>query len=109
MASTKDPRKIQFSLRLRKDRYAHAINEAFQKTDYYHIGRNHYPKKGDSLAVAQRAKTLQRNFQGYSLYLNGQICGFGISAISKTYRQSFKDLETYYKFFDEIWHPIDRG
>lgn len=70
---------------------------------------NHYTKKDGLVAIVQRAKTLQRNFQGYSLYCKTQICGFGISAISKTYRQSFKDLETYYKFLDEIRCPIGRG
>ncbi len=84
----------------------------FKEADYCHIGMDHFTKDHDSLAIAQRAKTLQRNFQGYSLYENAQICGFGISAISqtrKTYRQNFKDLETYYKFLDEVRCPVERG
>ncbi len=84
----------------------------FKKAGYCHIGMDHFTKQNDSLAVAQRAKTLQRNFQGYSLYKDAQICGFGISAISqtrKTYRQNFKDLETYYKFLDEVRCPVERG
>lgn len=84
----------------------------FKESGYCHIGMDHFTKQDDSLAIAQRAKTLQRNFQGYSLYKNAQICGFGISAISqtrKTYRQNFKDLETYYRYLDEVRCPVERG
>jgi len=84
----------------------------FKAAGYCHIGMDHFTKQNDSLAVAQRSKTLQRNFQGYSLHKDAQICGFGISAISqtrKTYRQNFKDLETYYAYLDDGKCPVERG
>lgn len=84
----------------------------FKDAGYCHIGMDHFTKKTDTLAVAQRSKTLQRNFQGYSLCKDAQICGFGISAISqtrKTYRQNFKDLETYYSYLDAGKCPVERG
>ncbi len=86
--------------------------ERFKQSGYCHIGMDHFTKQNDSLAVAQKSRTLQRNFQGYSLHKDAQICGFGISAISqtrKTYRQNFKDLETYYAYLDEGKCPVERG
>ncbi len=86
--------------------------ERLKQAGYAHIGMDHFTKADDSLAVAQRSKTLQRNFQGYSLFKDAEICGFGISAISqspKSYRQNFKDLETYYAFLDAGKRPVDRG
>ena len=70
----------------------HSVNH-FIDAGYHHIGMDHFTKPDDPMAIAQRAKTLQRNFQGYSLYKDAQICGFGMSAISqthRTYRQNFK-------------------
>ncbi len=86
--------------------------DRLKQADYAHIGMDHFTKANDSLAIAQRAKSLQRNFQGYSIHGNAQICGFGISAISqsrKSYRQNFKDLETYYAYIDEGKRPVERG
>ena len=88
-----------------------ALNR-FLEAGYSHIGMDHFTKPNDALARAQRSKTLQRNFQGYSLHKDAQICGFGISAISqsrKRYRQNFKDLETYFQYLDEGKCPIERG
>ena len=73
---------------------------------------DHFTKPDDPLAVAQRKKTLQRNFQGYSLFKDAQICGFGMSAISqthRTYRQNFKELDTYYEYLDAGRCPIEKG
>ncbi|MDA0347599.1 MAG: oxygen-independent coproporphyrinogen III oxidase [Verrucomicrobia bacterium] len=84
----------------------------FVEAGYSHIGMDHFTKPTDTLARAQKSKTLQRNFQGYSLHKDAQICGFGISAISqsrKRYRQNFKDLETYYEFLDAGKCPVERG
>lgn len=86
--------------------------EKFKEAGYCHIGMDHFTKPTDPLAVAQESKTLQRNFQGYSLHNNTQICSFGISAISQTrrnYRQNVKDLEKYYQTLDEGNFPIERG
>ncbi|MBT3480711.1 MAG: coproporphyrinogen III oxidase, partial [Opitutales bacterium] len=79
---------------------------------YAHIGMDHFTVADDSLAVAQRAGTLQRNFQGYSLYADTETCSFGISSISqtdRTYRQNVKELDVYYKRLDAGELPIERG
>lgn len=79
---------------------------------YAHIGMDHFTKFDDTLARAQRSGALQRNFQGYSLYANTEICAFGISSISqteRTYRQNVKELDEYYRRLDEGELPIERG
>ena len=56
---------------------------------------DHFARPTDELAVAQRQKTLQRNFQGYSTKGGADIYGFGMSAISQAdgvYWQNIKDL-----------------
>ena len=65
---------------------------------YVYIGMDHFAKPTDELAVAQRNKQLQRNFQGYSTRAGSDIYGFGMSAVSQTddmYWQNEKDLAAY--------------
>ncbi|MDQ8179851.1 oxygen-independent coproporphyrinogen III oxidase [Pelagicoccus sp. SDUM812005] len=79
---------------------------------YSHVGMDHFAKLEDPLVKAQRAKTLQRNFQGYSLHANVDICAFGMSAISQSqnaFRQNYKDLDTYYRMLDEGNIPLEKG
>ncbi|NWK54893.1 oxygen-independent coproporphyrinogen III oxidase [Verrucomicrobiaceae bacterium N1E253] len=79
---------------------------------YHYVGMDHFAKQDDELAVAQKNKTLQRNFQGYSTHGGVEICAFGMSSISQTsrsYRQNFKDLTDYGQALGEGQYPIDRG
>ncbi|WP_018968968.1 oxygen-independent coproporphyrinogen III oxidase [Rubritalea marina] len=79
---------------------------------YQYIGMDHFAKVSDPLAVAQRNKTMQRNFQGYSTFHDVEICGFGISSISQTnntYRQNVKDLNTYESMLNDGKLPLDKG
>ncbi|MEM9158879.1 MAG: oxygen-independent coproporphyrinogen III oxidase [Verrucomicrobiota bacterium] len=88
------------------------IVEALLDAGYAHIGMDHFAKQWDALALAQKEKKMQRNFQGYSLHKDVEICSFGISAISqtdRTYRQNVKELETYYRLLDMGRYPIDKG
>jgi oxygen-independent coproporphyrinogen-3 oxidase len=65
---------------------------------YVYIGMDHYALPGDELVVAQRNKTLYRNFQGYTTHKNCDILAFGASAISQTdevYVQNLKKLSEY--------------
>jgi oxygen-independent coproporphyrinogen-3 oxidase len=62
--------------------------------------------------VAQRQKTLQRNFQGYSTRGGADIYAFGMSSISQTegaYWQNLKDLPRYYGALDAGRLPVARG
>lgn len=88
------------------------IAKTLTESGYAHIGMDHFTKYDDSLAVAQRHGALQRNFQGYSLHANTEICAFGISSISqteRTYRQNVKELSEYYRRLDAGELPIERG
>lgn len=67
---------------------------------YIYIGMDHFAKPDDELAIAQKEKTLHRNFQGYSTRAGSDLYGFGMSAIShfaKYYAQNEKELQEYYK------------
>ena len=62
--------------------------------------------------LAQRQKTLQRNFQGYSTRGGADIYAFGMSSISQAegfYWQNHKDLPEYYAALDAGKLPARRG
>ena len=65
---------------------------------YVYIGMDHFARPDDELAIAQRNKQLQRNFQGYSTRSGSDIYAFGMSSISQipdAYWQNEKDLPKY--------------
>jgi oxygen-independent coproporphyrinogen-3 oxidase len=79
---------------------------------YVYIGMDHFARAEDELAVSQRQKTLQRNFQGYSTRGGADIYAFGMSAISQAngfYWQNQKDLPAYYGSLDAGKLPYHRG
>lgn len=86
--------------------------ERLTAAGYVYIGMDHFAKPEDELVQAQRSKTLQRNFQGYSTRAGVEICGFGISSISQGatgFRQNVKDLETYRASLAKGELPITKG
>ncbi|WP_105253249.1 oxygen-independent coproporphyrinogen III oxidase [Pseudoalteromonas sp. T1lg75] len=67
--------------------------------DYQFIGMDHFAKKDDELAIAQREGHLHRNFQGYTLGGDLPLLGLGVSAISQLHGhiiQNQKELKSYY-------------
>ena len=79
---------------------------------YVYIGMDHFARPDDELAVAQRAGTLYRNFQGYSTHADCDLVAMGITAISKvgdSYAQNVRTLEQYYPLIDQGRLPIMRG
>ena len=79
---------------------------------YVYIGMDHFARETDELATAQAARTLQRNFQGYSTRAGTEILAFGLSSISQTpfsYRQNHKTLDHYYAALDRGELPARRG
>ena len=79
---------------------------------YIYIGVDHFAKANDELTVAQRNKTLQRNFQGYSTCGNTDIYSFGLSSISQgadAYWQNYKDIDAYSDAVTRGEAPIERG
>jgi len=64
---------------------------------------DHFARPNDELAVAQRNKQLQRNFQGYSTAPGSDIYAFGMSSISQipdAYWQNEKELPKWQEAVD---------
>lgn len=81
--------------------------EVLASHGYEYIGMDHFAKPTDELAIAQKQKTLYRNFQGYSTRSGADLYGFGMSSIShfqNIYAQNEKTLQEYYKAID-AGHP----
>ncbi len=62
---------------------AEAIGETLTAAGYRAIGIDHYAHPDDSLAVAQAAGRLHRNFQGYTTDPAELLLAFGASAIGR--------------------------
>ncbi len=72
--------------------------EKFLGAGYQYIGMDHFAKPDDELAVAQRNRTLHRNFQGYTTKAGADLYGMGVSAISgleDSYAQNYRELPRY--------------
>jgi oxygen-independent coproporphyrinogen-3 oxidase len=86
--------------------------ERLTSAGYVYIGMDHFALPDDELVRAKRAKTLQRNFQGYSTHAEHDLVGLGMSSIGKvgdTYSQNFKTLPDYYAAIDAGHLPVQRG
>jgi len=86
--------------------------EKLTSAGYVYIGMDHFAREDDELAVAQKQKTLQRNFQGYSTRGGADIYAFGMSSISQAdgiYWQNQKELPIYYGELDNGRQPISKG
>jgi len=86
--------------------------EKLTSEGYVYIGMDHFARAADELALAQRQKTLQRNFQGYSTRGGADIYAFGMSSISQAdgfYWQNHKELGDYYGALDAGRLPLHRG
>jgi oxygen-independent coproporphyrinogen-3 oxidase len=70
----------------------------FLAAGYQYIGMDHFAKPDDELAVAQRNRTLHRNFQGYTTKAGADLYGMGVSAISgiqNAYAQNYREIPQY--------------
>jgi oxygen-independent coproporphyrinogen-3 oxidase len=88
------------------------IERLTENNRYVYIGMDHFARPNDELALAQKKKQLQRNFQGYSTHGGADIYSFGMSAISQipdAYWQNEKDLKKYYAALDGGRSPLTRG
>jgi oxygen-independent coproporphyrinogen-3 oxidase len=86
--------------------------EKLTSAGYFYIGMDLFAKRGDELVAAQANKTLQRNFQGYSIKAGSDLYAFGMSAIShfkNIYAQNYKTLEGYYSAIDAGQPPTAVG
>ncbi len=72
--------------------------QAFLEAGYLYIGMDHFARPADELAVAQRNRTLHRNFQGYTTKAGADLYGMGVSAISSlgaNYAQNYREIASY--------------
>ncbi|MGD0351570.1 MAG: oxygen-independent coproporphyrinogen III oxidase [Verrucomicrobiota bacterium] len=79
---------------------------------YVYIGMDHFAKPTDELAVAQKKKQLQRNFQGYSTRAGSDIYAFGMSSISQipdAYWQNEKELPKWQEAVEAGRVPLHRA
>lgn len=79
---------------------------------YVEIGMDHFALPTDSLAAAQRDKTMHRNFMGYTEMRTDVLLGLGVSSISETpdcFHQNEKVLPVYERSIDEGKVPTLRG
>lgn len=86
--------------------------EQLTAAGFVDIGLDHFARPDDSLTLAQRAGTLQRNFQGYSTQAGASLYSFGISSISSTthtYRQNYKSLPEWREALAAGRLPVERG
>jgi oxygen-independent coproporphyrinogen-3 oxidase len=86
--------------------------EMLTESGYEYIGMDHFAKPDDELARARTARTLYRNFQGYSTRAGADLYGFGMSSIShfqNIYAQNTKNLPEYYKALDAGRHATHVG
>ena len=89
-----------------------AAIEKFLHAGYQYIGMDHFAKPDDELAVAQRRRTLHRNFQGYTTKAGADLYGMGVSAISaigSTYAQSYRELLRYTEAIERRGTATMRG
>jgi oxygen-independent coproporphyrinogen III oxidase len=83
---------------MEKFRIFRAGLEGFLAAGYLYIGMDHFARPSDELAVAQRNRTLHRNFQGYTTKAGADLYGIGVSAISAigdAYAQNRREVPAY--------------
>jgi len=86
--------------------------EKLSAAGYVYIGMDHFAKPDDELTVAQKERTLHRNFQGYSTKAGCDLYAFGMSGISQldqVYAQNYKKLSEYYAALDAGRLPTRAG
>ena len=79
---------------------------------YQAVGLDHFALPDDELAVAARAGTLRRNFQGYTVDEADALIGLGASAIGKLpqgFVQNAPDLGGYSRAVEAGNFPIVKG
>ncbi len=86
--------------------------EHFTRAGYAYIGMDHFARPDDELCVAQRNRTLHRNFQGYTTKAGADLFGLGVSSISgvgRVYAQNYRALTDYDAAVDDRRLPTMRG
>jgi oxygen-independent coproporphyrinogen-3 oxidase len=83
---------------MEKFRIFRAGLQHFLGAGYAYIGMDHFALPTDELAIAQKNRTLHRNFQGYTTKAGADLYGMGVSSISSVagaYAQNRKEVPDY--------------
>ncbi len=90
----------------------HNAIDKLSDAGYEYIGMDHFARPDDELTIAQRKRSLHRNFQGYAAHAQCDSIGFGVSAISQVsdnFSQNTTSLEDYHESLEQSRLPITRG
>lgn len=88
------------------------VIEKFTTAGYVYVGMDHFAKPDDELFVAQKNKTLYRNFQGYTTKAGCDLYGLGATSIGQVgncYVQNKHELPDYFQAIEEGRLPTWRG
>lgn len=88
------------------------VIEKFTTAGYVYVGMDHFAKPDDELFVAQKEKTLYRNFQGYTTKAGCDLYGLGATSISQVgncYVQNMHELPEYFRAIEKGKLPVWRG
>ena len=91
---------------------AEVAREEIVAAGYEAIGLDHFARPDDSMAIALKAGTLHRNFQGYTTDSADILIGLGASSIGRLpqgYAQNAPDVGGWQRAIDEGRVPIVRG
>jgi oxygen-independent coproporphyrinogen-3 oxidase len=101
---------------LERVRQAETAERVLREAGYEAIGLDHFARPDDSMAVAQRAGRLRRNFQGYTTDTAPALIGLGASAIGSIatpdlagYAQNDPDERRYVAAVQAGHLPVKRG
>ena len=86
--------------------------DAFAAAGYRQIGMDHFALPEDELALAAEARTLHRNFMGYTVQSARDMVAVGITGIGDlqgAYVQNGRKLPEYYEAVRAGRFPIERG
>jgi oxygen-independent coproporphyrinogen-3 oxidase len=95
----------------KRDLYEYARGE-FLGAGYLEVGMDHFALPQEALNIARQAKTLHRNFMGYTDHRTDVLLGLGVSAISETpksFHQNEKVLTKYQELLAAGHIPTARG
>ena len=86
--------------------------EKLTAAGYVYVGLDHFALPGDDLVRAQRNRSLQRNFQGYSTHKRCDLVGLGVSSISHvgdSFAQNALTTMEYEALLSDRRLPIRKG
>jgi len=91
---------------------ADLARDALVASGYVQIGLDHFALPKDSMAIALKAGTLRRNFQGYTTDTSRSLIGFGVSSIGcvpQGYIQNASDVGAWTRSVEAGELPIVKG